>query len=181
VPSSAEAPAAGALPRVRVHALRVEPERPSRRSRDMSRFLVAAAVAAAAVVAVTGLALAANRGQGGSPAPGGPVDPTASSDVVTVKAPIDGIDVLIRESNPPQVTLKVTAGLPSGCARQHSYRLTRSGNTFNVTVLNSMPKGDPICTMIYGAYVLNIDLGGGFTPGTTYTVNVNDEVETFTT
>lgn len=148
----------------------------------MKRFLVATAVAAAVLVIVAGLALAANRVPGDPTLPLPlPPGPTTPSDLVTVRAPIDGIDVLIRESNPPQVSLKVTAGLPSGCARQHSHDVKRQGDTFIVTVLNSMPKGDPICTMIYGTYVLDLDLPGPFAPGATYTVNVNDEVRTFKT
>lgn len=50
-----------------------------------------------------------------------------------------------------------------------------------MTVLNSMPTGDPICTMVYGTYELNIDLGRDFTLGTTYTVRVNDKTTTFQT
>lgn len=99
----------------------------------------------------------------------------------TVPAPIDALDVVIRESMPPQVSLKITAGLPSGCAQQHSHQVTRSGNTFAVTVLNSMPAGNPVCTMIYGMYDLTIDLGSDFAPGSTYTVQVNDKSTTFKT
>jgi hypothetical protein len=99
----------------------------------------------------------------------------------TVPAPIDGLEVVMRESAPPQVSLKITAGLPSGCAQAHSHQLTRSGNTITVTVLNSMPTGQPICTMIYGSYELTVDLGSDFAPGTTYTVQVNDKTTTFRT
>ena len=87
----------------------------------------------------------------------------------------------MRESAPPQVSLKITAGLPSGCAQAHSHQLTRSGNTITVTVSNSMPTGQPICTMIYGFYELTVDLGSDFAPGTTYTVQVNDKTTTFKT
>ena len=48
-----------------------------------------------------------------------------------------------------------------------------------MTVLNWMPAGSPPCTMIYGSYVLNINLGSDFRPGTTYTVSVNDKKTTF--
>jgi hypothetical protein len=99
----------------------------------------------------------------------------------TVPAPIDGLEVVMRESAPPQVSLKITAGLPSGCAQAHSHQLTRAGNAITVTVLNSMPTGDPICTMIYGSYVLTVDLGSDFAPGATYTVQVNDKTTTFKT
>lgn len=99
----------------------------------------------------------------------------------TVPAPIDGLEVVMRESAPPRVSLKITAGLPSGCAQAHSRQLTRAGNTITVTVLNSMPTGEPVCTMIYGSYELTVDLGSDFAPGATYTVQVNDKTTTFKT
>ncbi len=50
---------------------------------------------------------------------------------------------------------------------------------FTVSVVNSMPTGNPVCTMIYGTYELNIDLGRDVRPGVTYTVRVNDKTTTF--
>src|SRR5687767_13868684 len=90
----------------------------------------------------------------------------------TVAAPIDRVDVLIRESNPPQVSVKIAAGLPSGCAKQDSHGVSRAGDTITISVLNSMPKDDPVCTAVYGTYELNIDLGSNFAIGATYTVRV---------
>lgn len=131
---------------------------------------VLAALSVAAILIVGAVALACARG-GLDQAPGR----------VTVPAPIDAVDVLIRESAPPQVSARVMAGLPGGCAQRDSHSVTRAGDTFTVTVLNSMPAGNPICTMIYGTYELNIDLGREFVPGTTYTVRVNDKTTTFKT
>ena len=62
-----------------------------------------------------------------------------------------------------------------------SARGVRAGDTFTVRVTNSMPTGNPICTMIYGVYELNIDLGRDFRPGATYTLAVNDKTTTFKT
>ncbi len=134
----------------------------------MSRSIIAAGIVLGAVALAGAAFLASGRGP-------------AASDRQTVAAPIDSIDVLIRESNPPHVTLKVIAGLPSGCAKQDSYRTSRASDTITVTVLNSMPTGDPVCTMIYGTYELSIDLGTDFRPGATYTVHVNDKTTTFKT
>jgi len=136
----------------------------------MKRFAIAAAVTVAAIVIIGAVALASPRG-GSGVAPGRH----------TVVAPIEQLDVLIRESAPPQVTLKVRAGLPNGCAQQHSHSVTRAGDAFTVTVLNSMPDGNPICDLRYGIYELNIDLGREFRPGATYTVHVNDKTTTFKT
>ena len=133
----------------------------------MRRLLIGAGIAVALVAAAAAAALAA--GAGAAPAR------------QTLAAPIDAIDVLVRESAPPQVTLKITAGLPSGCAKQDSHSVRRAGDTITVTVLNSMPTGNPICTMIYGTYVLNVDLGNDFRVGGTYTVQVNDKTKQFKT
>ena len=136
----------------------------------MKRLIVAAALSLAAILLVGAVAFASGRA-GLTPAPGRQ----------TVPAPIDDVQVVIRESNPPQVTLNVKAGLPSGCAQRESHSVSRTGDTFTVRVLNSMPTGDVACTMIYGTYELNIDLGRDFRAGGTYTVNVNDKTTTFKT
>ncbi len=136
----------------------------------MKRLVFAAVLSLAAIAVIGAVALASARGEFG-PAPARQ----------TVPAPIDQVQVLIRESAPPQVTVQVRAGLPGGCAQRESHSVLRSGDTFTVRVLNSMPSGDAVCTMIYGTYELSIDLGGPFTSGATYTVHVNDRTTTFKT
>ncbi len=96
-----------------------------------------------------------------------------------VPAPIDGVDVRILESNPPQYMVNVRAGLPSGCAEKNRHEIQRAAEAITVTVLNWMPTGSPPCTMIYGSYMLNINLGSDFRRGTTYSVSVNDERTSF--
>ena len=135
----------------------------------MKRVVVAAVVGLAVILLAGAVAFAAGRG--------GPAAPGRQ----TVAAPIDQIDVVIRESAPPQVALKIKAGLPGGCAQRDSHSVTRSGDTFTVTVLNSMPTGNPVCTMIYGTYDVTIELGSDFRIGGTYTVKVNDKTTTFKT
>jgi hypothetical protein len=96
-----------------------------------------------------------------------------------VDAPIDDLDVLVRESFPPGYTLHIEAGLPSGCAKQATHELSRQGDVIRVRVLNTtIPNG--ICTAIYGMYELNLDLGTNFQSGRAYRVEVNDKVTTFT-
>ena len=136
----------------------------------MKRLVVAAALSLAAILLIGAVAFASGRGDL-NPAPGRQ----------TVPAPIDDVQVVIRDSNPPQVTLSVKAGLPSGCAQRESHSVSRAGDTFTVRVLNSMPTGNVACTMIYGTYELNLDLGRDFRAGGTYTVNVNDKTTTFKT
>lgn len=97
-----------------------------------------------------------------------------------VLAPIDNVDVLLRESSPPQVSVRITAGLPSGCARQDKHDWSRSGDTITITVRNSVPARDQACSAIYGQYVITVDLGS-LEAGKAYTVQVNDKRATFKT
>ena len=136
----------------------------------MKRVALAAVLSLAVAVLVGAVAFASGLGAP-APAPGRQ----------TVVAPIDDVQVVIRESNPPQVTLIIKAGLPSGCAQRESHSLGRNGDTFTVQVFNSMPTGDVACTMIYGTYQVSLDLGRDFRAGATYTVNVNDVTTTFRT
>ncbi len=69
----------------------------------MKRLVVAAVLSLLAILLIGAVAFASAHGEL-SPAPGRQ----------TVAAPIDQVDVVIRESSPPQVTLNVKAGSPSG-------------------------------------------------------------------
>jgi hypothetical protein len=69
--------------------------------------------------------------------------------------------------------------LPSGCAEKNRHEAERVAEVIRVTVLNWMPTGSPACTMIYGSYELNINVGSDFRPGTTYSVSVNDKKTAF--
>jgi hypothetical protein len=113
-----------------------------------------------------------------------PTQPPASPtplppDYELFEAPIESVEVVVRESFPPQYGVHIVAGLPSGCAEPGGHELERDGDTFRITVYDSRPSGDVICTAIYGYYDVNVDLGSDLVSGTTYTVEVNDKVETF--
>ena len=113
-----------------------------------------------------------------------PVEPsyppiTAPPGSQLVEAPIDGLEVVVRESFPVQYGLQIRAGLPNGCAKRAGYEVSRNGTQIEVRVLNAMPLGQVACTMIYGTYELNVSLGSDFSPGTTYTVQVNDKTTSF--
>lgn len=105
----------------------------------------------------------------------GPTSPS-SSGRQEVLAPIDGLDVSVLLSSPPQYMLSVRAG---GCAKRHRHETKREADAITVTVMNWMPTGRPPCTMIYGSYELNINLGSDFRPGITYSVSVNDKRTVF--
>ena len=106
-----------------------------------------------------------------------PFVPPPNADIVP--APIDRLEVVVRESFPPQYALQVTAGLASGCVRPATHEVTRQGATITVRVLNAVTR-NVVCTLIYGSYELNLNLGSDFQPGRTYTVNVNDKTLSFT-
>ncbi|MGE0599748.1 MAG: hypothetical protein AB7J35_11245 [Dehalococcoidia bacterium] len=107
--------------------------------------------------------------------------PGNDGDRKTVEAPIDGIDILVRESFPPGYTAHILSGLPSGCARFDAAKVVgRSGTTITIRVTNTIPTDTTIaCTAIYGTHESNVDLGKDFISGTTYTVQVNDRTKTF--
>ena len=98
-----------------------------------------------------------------------------------VAAPIESASIATLESFPPQYVLQVTSGLPSGCAQFHEAKVTsRDGNTISVSVTNTVPGDDvTMCTMIYGMKETNLNLGSDFTPGETYTVDVNGTLVQF--
>jgi hypothetical protein len=99
-----------------------------------------------------------------------------------VDAPIDGLEVLIRETAPPSYAVRIVSGLPSGCAKFEAWEITgRSGTEITIRVTNRMPDSDDVaCTMIYGTHESVVDLGSDFVSGTTYTVVVNGEPVSFT-
>ena len=107
-----------------------------------------------------------------------PLSPSPS-DRQAVLAPIDRLDVRVLESSPPQYLLSVRAGLPGGCAEKNRHEAQRVAEAITVTVLNWMPTGNQACTLIYGSYELNINVGSDFRPGTTYSVIVNDKRTAF--
>jgi hypothetical protein len=101
---------------------------------------------------------------------------------VRVAAPIDELEIITRESFPPQYAARVVSGIPSGCAAFESAVLRgRNGTTFTIAVTNTQI-ADPnvACTQIYGTHESIIELASDLVSGTTYTVQANDRSVTFT-
>ncbi len=99
---------------------------------------------------------------------------------VELRAPIVRVAVRVAESFPPQYFADVTSALPDGCTKFARFALRREGDTVFVDVFNTRPaRSDLACTMIYGEKETAIPLGGDFTAGTTYILDVNDTRETF--
>ncbi|WP_322797376.1 hypothetical protein [Tepidiforma sp.] len=99
-----------------------------------------------------------------------------------VDAPIDGIEVLIRETAPPQYAAVITSGLPSGCAQFAGWEIVqRTDREIVIRVTNRMPDSDEVaCTMVYGTHESTVDLGSDFESGKTYTLVVNGTRHEFT-
>ena len=115
-----------------------------------------------AVVAPTATPQASAPGQPSTP-------PSNDPNRMRVLAPIDGARVQPVGGG---AVLRIQAGLPSGCAQSDGYEVQRAGTQIQVSVYNTIPKGDPICTAIYGMYEVSIPLDG-LTAGQQYTVRVN--------
>ncbi len=109
--------------------------------------------------------------------------PGDAPELVQITAPIKSIAVNIAESFPPQYFLVVQAGLSNGCMKQGSYDWKLEGNTVTVDVTVLAPAAGSLtaCTDDYRIVEKTVALGSDFEPGTTYTVNVNDETTTFAT
>ncbi|MFN8618085.1 MAG: hypothetical protein U0837_13395 [Dehalococcoidia bacterium] len=135
------------------------------------------AIAAFLLAAMAVVAAGCSPRSGGGPR----ATPTAGATVV-VDAPIESIDILVRESFPPGYTAHIVSGLPSGCAKFNMAAVVeRTGNHIAVKVTNTMPADShTACTAIYGYKESNVDLGTNFTSGQTYTVDVNDKSKSFT-
>ena len=93
-------------------------------------------------------------------------------------APIHEVEVYFLESFPVQVGVRIEGGLRDGCTTFHDAVVTREGNAIDIEVTTQRPKG-AICTEVYGFFEESLVLGSDFTPGTTYTLKVNDYSTTF--
>lgn len=103
----------------------------------------------------------------------------AAPDLLTEPIQIDGVDVLILESSPPQVSAHVTGVIGDGCATLSSVQQQRSGNTVTVTILRERPR-EAICTQIAKLYDDVIRLDGQF-PAGSYLLRVNTFEKAFST
>ena len=83
-----------------------------------------------------------------------------------------GVELLVLESNPPQVHLQVYGEQPDGCDFPVQVTQRREGNTVIVEVYRELPAGI-MCPMILLTYDDTIPLEGTFPPGE-YTFKVNE-------
>ena len=92
-----------------------------------------------------------------------------------VLAPIDGVEIEVAESAPPQYFLIVNSGLPNSCAKFDGYNVERQGATVVIRVTNLVPEDQNVaCNMVYDTVETTVALGSDFEPGRQYTIQVND-------
>lgn len=96
-------------------------------------------------------------------------------------APIEQVDVVVAESFPPQYFVQITSGLPDSCHTFDHLTTTRSATTITIHVWNRTPPpaSGLACALLYGTEEHNVALGSDFTPGITYTLQVNDVTTSF--
>jgi hypothetical protein len=99
-----------------------------------------------------------------------------------VLAPIESAEIVVRQSAPPQYALRITSGLPNGCAEFDRIDLIPNGSVVELRVWNTLPASEKIaCTMVYGTASNTVDLAGEFESGRTYDVRINGQTKvTFT-
>lgn len=102
--------------------------------------------------------------------------PAGNGSMTTAPIQIQNIDVLIAESYPPQVFVKVTGIIPDSCTKAREPEISHDGSTFTITIIGERPTG-VACAQIVSTYEKSIRLGT-LDPGS-YTVVVNDVTKQF--
>ncbi len=138
----------------------------------------------AALVLATGLAACTGGEDAGALKPTSTPtvqDALAGPPTVDVLAPIEKVEVLIRESWPPQYVIQVTSGLPNGCAQFESISHAIHGDRIEVDVINTEPGPGVLakCSAIYGYETNDVIITDVLDAGVTFTVVVNGVEETF--
>lgn len=110
-----------------------------------------------------------------TPVQGNP--PPEEPATVAVPAPIEDATVIAPEEPGGAYVLKITSGLPNGCAKFSGYTVERESNRFVVEVTNLMPApGEFIaCTEIYRLHESEAVLGSQLVVGETYSISINDD------
>ena len=98
------------------------------------------------------------------------------------ESPIESIDVLILESDPPQYMLSVVSGMPrgSGCSQFNRYEIRRKESNRIDVVVTHHQIADPeiVCTADYPIVETQVPLGSDFETGAEYIISVNSDTIT---
>ncbi len=90
--------------------------------------------------------------------------------MATAPLKIQSVDVLVAESAPPQISVKITGIIPDSCTKARDPETHRDGSTFTITIIGERPTG-MACAQMVSLYEQTIQLGT-LDPGS-YTVTVN--------
>lgn len=110
---------------------------------------------------------------------GEPATPTATaSQPLLGVATVDSIEVMIMESFPVQISVRVRGELPDGCTRISDVNTLRNGNEYNTTI-TTIRDADAVCTEALVPFEETIPLDVEGIPAGSYTVNVNGRTGSF--
>jgi hypothetical protein len=90
------------------------------------------------------------------------------------------VDVLIRESAPPQIVVTVSGYWPNGCTAEPRISTAIDGNHVTITIFRIIPP-DVMCTMVMQAAEIPVDISDlllqdGMVRSGQYTIEVNGVV-----
>ena len=119
--------------------------------------------------------LAAGCGPAEEPGP----TPSPEGPLIRGLAAVDSVQLLIRESFPVQVSVRILGNLPDGCTRLDRVTQERQGNTITVTVSTARPE-DLLCTEALVPFDKTVDLDVLGLKAGDYTVTVNGVSAAFT-
>lgn len=103
-------------------------------------------------------------------------EPPEGEGVIIADMPIGGIEVLLAESDPVQVTVEVHGWLPDSCTEHHETHLTQEENTITIQITTIRPQGFA-CATVATEYQEKIFIGA--LPAGDYTVTVNSMEQQF--
>jgi inhibitor of cysteine peptidase len=105
--------------------------------------------------------------------------PSSGTQPIIGLALIESIEILILESFPVQVHVRIKGILGDSCTSLHQITQTRVENTFTITVTTTRPT-DAVCADIITQFEETVALDVYGLPAGTYTVDVNGVRDTFT-
>jgi inhibitor of cysteine peptidase len=105
--------------------------------------------------------------------------PSSGSQTIIGLAMIESIEIMILESFPVQVHVRIKGILGDSCTTLHQITQTRVENTFTITVTTTRP-AEAVCADIITRFEKGIALDVYGLPSGTYIVDVNSVCDTFT-
>lgn len=106
---------------------------------------------------------------------------TGNGDIVlTSDAVVENLSVMVMESYPVQVSVRVSGYLPDGCTTIREVRASREGDTFTINIITQRPGGDVACTMAIVPFEESVSLEVEGLPAGDYRVESGNLRESFT-